>query len=212
MKMRNHEMDAGSAVSALRDGATKGKALAPKLHLRSPFGKIHASRLALPMALVLGATLSGCGPQQSGAAATVNNSVIRDQDVQTVTGQLNTLAEGGQKITANNVLISLILSPYVLAEAKRAGKTVSPSRARQVIAKMADPSPATIRFVQMQLEVQQLDQASKTTIVKELSKAKVTVNPRYGTFDPSQIVITPPDAPDAIPPNWIKAGASSPAK
>ena len=71
---------------------------------------------------------------------------------------------------------------------------------------MADPSPSTLLFVQMQLAVQQLDEASKTTIVGQLGKAKITINPRYGTFDAKQVVITP------ISPNWIKASASSPAK
>ena len=71
---------------------------------------------------------------------------------------------------------------------------------------MANPSPSTIAFVQMQLAIQKLDQASKTRIVAELGKAKITVNPRYGTFDVTQIALTP------IEPNWIKASAPSPAK
>jgi len=51
-----------------------------------------------------------------------------------------------------------------------------------------------------------LDQASKNLIVGELGKAKITVNPRYGTFDPKQITMTPAS------PNWIKTSAPSPAK
>ena len=53
----------------------------------------------------------------------------------------------------------------------------------------------------MQLAVQELDQASKNLIVGELNKAKITVNPRYGTFDPKQVAMTPTS------PNWIKASA-----
>jgi len=83
---------------------------------------------------------------------------------------------------------------------------VSASQARQVIAKVADPSPSTIMFVQMQLALQKLDQTSKTLIVDELGKVKITVNPRYGTFNATQIALTP------ISPNWIKASAPSPAK
>lgn len=155
------------------------------------------------LTLLLGATLalSGCGVQQSGAAAIVNDTVISDQDVQSVSDQLNKLAQGGQQLRMSDVLISLILEPYVLAEAKRAGKTVSVSQARKVIAKVPDPSPATIKFVQMQLAIQQLDQASKTSIVNQIGKVKVTVNPRYGTFDAKQIALTP------ISPNWIKTSA-----
>jgi hypothetical protein len=160
------------------------------------------------LTLVLGATLalSACGAQEAGAAAIVNGTVIRDQDVQTVSTQLNTLGDVQQKLSSGSALLSLILAPYVLAEAERAGKTVSASQARQVISKVVDPSPSTIEFVRMQLAVQQLDDASKAAIVKEIGKAKITINPRYGTFDLRQVALTP------ISPNWIKAGAQSPDK
>jgi len=157
------------------------------------------------MALVLGAALllSGCGAQRPDAAAIVNNTVITDHDVQTVSGEVNQIDESGQKLSSSNALLSLILAPYVLAEAKRAGKTVSVAQARQVIAKVKDPSPSTITFVQMQLAVQQLDDASKTIIVGQLGKAKITINPRYGTFDATRIVMNP------TTPNWIKASRAT---
>jgi len=167
------------------------------------------------LALVIGASLalSGCGTQQPGAAAIVNDTAVRHQDIvisdaeaQSVPLELNKLAQGGQELKVNDALLSLILAPYVLDEAKRVGKTVSDSEARKVIAKVSNPSPSTIAFVQMQLSIQKLDQASKTRIVAELGKAKITVNPRYGTFDVTQIALTP------IEPNWIKASAPSPAK
>jgi len=167
------------------------------------------------LALVIGASLalSGCGAQQPGAAAIVNDTAVRhqdivisDEDAQSVPGELNTLAQSGQELKVSDALLSLILAPYVLDEAKRVGKTVSAPQARQVIAKVADPSPSTITFVQMQLALQKLDQTSKTLIVDELGKVKITVNPRYGTFNASQIALTP------ISPNWIKASAPSPVK
>jgi len=164
--------------------------------------------MAFAAALVLGATaaVSGCGAQQSSAAAIVNDTVISDQDVQSVSNQLNKLATDGQQLRTSDALLSLILAPYVLAEAKRVGKTVSDSQARQVIAKVTDPSPSTIQFVQMQLEIQGLDQASKTSIVNQLGKAKIIINPRYGTFDAKQVTLTP------ITPNWFKANAPSATK
>jgi len=167
------------------------------------------------LALVIGASLalSGCGTQQPGAAAIVNDTAVRhqdlvisDEDAQSVPLELNTLAQGGQELKVSDALLSLILAPYVLDEAERVGKTVSVSEARKVIDKVANPSPSTIAFVQMQLSIQKLDQASKTRIVDELGKVKITVNPRYGAFDVTQIALTP------IEPNWIKAGAPSPAK
>lgn len=160
------------------------------------------------LTLVLGATLalSGCGAQQSGAAAIVNDTVISDQDLQSVSDQLNKLAQGGQPLRTSDALVSLILAPYVLAEAQRAGKTVSVSQARKVIEKVPDPSPSTIKFVQMQLALQRLDQASKASIVNQLAKVKITVNPRYGAFDAKQIALT------QVTPNWIKTTAPPAAK
>ena len=167
------------------------------------------------LALVIGASLalSGCGTQQPGAAAIVNDTAVRhqdlvisDEDAQSVPLELNTLAQGGQELKVSDALLSLILAPYVLDEAERVGKTVSVSEARKVIDKVANPSPSTIAFVQMQLSIQKLDQASKTRIVDELGKVKITVNPRYGAFDVTQIALNP------ISPNWIKASAPSPAK
>ena len=58
----------------------------------------------------------------------------------------------------------------------------------------------------MQLAIPSLSQASKTSILAKLGKAKITVNPRYGTFDAKQVAITPTS------PNWIKATASQVAK
>jgi hypothetical protein len=164
--------------------------------------------MAFAAVLLLGATaaVSGCGAQQPGAAAIVNDTVISDQDVQSVSNQLNKIATAGQQLKTGDALLSLILAPYVIAEAERVGKTISVSQARQVIAKVSDPSPSTVQFVQMQLEIQRLDQTSKNLIVGELGKAKITVNPRYGVFDPKQIVLTP------VSPNWIKSSTPSVTK
>ena len=207
MTMGNDQLDVVLAESP-SDGATKGTALSPSQNPRSLSGRTRTSRMAFAAALLLGATaaVSGCGAQQSSAAAIVNDTVISDQDVQSVSNQLNKMATDGQQLKTSDALLSLILAPYVLAEAKRVGTTVSVSQARQVIAKVSDPSPSTMQFVQMQLEIQRLDQASKTLIVNEVSKVKITVNPRYGVFDPKQIALTP------VSPNWIKVGAPSATK
>jgi len=204
MTMGNDQLDV-ALVESPPDGATKGTTLSPSQNPRSLLGRTRTSRMAFAAVLLLGATaaVSGCGAQQPSAAAIVNDTVISDQDVQSVSNQLNKLATAGQQLKTSDALLSLILAPYVLAEAKRAGKTVSESQARQVIAKVSDPSPSTIQFVQMQLEIQGLDQASKTSIVNQLGKAKITINPRYGRFDATQVTLTP------ITPNWFKASAPS---
>ncbi|MEO8518181.1 MAG: hypothetical protein ABI438_03305 [Dermatophilaceae bacterium] len=161
------------------------------------------------LTLMLGAAfgLSGCGTQEPSAAAIINGTSISEREVQSVADEVNTLAEGGAKISSSNALLSLILAPYVLDEAERVHKTISESQAKQVIAKIAHPSAATVRFVQMQLAVPELDQASKNLIVGQLDKASIIVNPRYGTLDLKQIAMNP------TTPNWIKAtSAPAPAK
>jgi hypothetical protein len=214
MEMRSDQMDVGSAVSALRDGATKGTSLAPSQHIRFTLGRTRSwgsSRMAVSsqlLVLLLGATLalSACGAQQAGAAAIVDGNAISDKDVQTVSLQLNSIAQGQQQLTPSIALVNMILAPYVLAEADRTGKGVPDAQARKVIAKLANPSRPTIDFVRMQLAIPALSQASKTSILAKLSKATITVNPRYGTFDVAQAAIVPAS------PNWIKASTSSGAK
>jgi hypothetical protein len=187
--------------------------LAPSQHLRSTLGKTGTSRTprmafaAELLALLLGATLvlSACGTQQVGAAAIVNGTAISDKDVQTVSLQLNTLVQGQAKLTSSSVLLSLIVAPYVLAEAKRSGKSVSDAQVLKVINMVPEPSPSTMDFVRMQLALGSLSQASKFSILTKLAVAKISVSPRYGTFDAKQIALVP------ISPDWIKASAASAA-
>ena len=154
------------------------------------------------MTLLVGATLtlSGCDAvQQADAAAIVNDTVVSDQDVQTVSRQLSAVDPQAQNL--GFVLVNLMVGPYVLAEAERVHKTVSDADVRKAIPNVVDPSPATITYLQMQGALAQLDDNSKVAIVKELSKAKITINPRYGAFDTTQGLI--PNSP-----NWIKPSAT----
>ena len=187
----------------------KGTALAPSQHVRSTPGRTRTSRASLVTVVLFVAALalSGCGTQRPGAAAIVNGTTISEKDLQTVTGQLNMLAQGEQKVAPSDILMNLILMPYVLAEADRAGKAVPDAQARKVIAKVPSPSRQTLDLVRMNMAIASLTPAAKTAILAKLGKAEITVNPRYGTFDPKKklaIVSTTP--------NWIKASAPSGAK
>jgi hypothetical protein len=186
----------------------KGMALAPSQHLSSTPSRTRTSRAALATVVLLVAALalSACGGQQASAAAIVNGTTISQKDVQTVSTQLNTLAQGEQKLTPSVVLLNLILAPYVLAEADRAGKSVPDAQARKVIAKVDKPSRQTLDFVRMQLAIPSLSTAAKAAILTKVAKAKIAVNPRYGTFDAKQIAIS------QNTPNWIKPSAPAVAK
>ena len=187
-------------------------ALAHSQHSLSTLGRPRSFRRPFPAAfltVLLGATLgiSACGPQEASSAAIVNGVSISDQDVQSISDQVNALNQGGQKFSPNDALLGLILAPYVRDEARRVHKTVAESQAKDFIkSKIPHPSAATLTFFEMNLAAQGLDQASKNLIVGELNKAKITVNPRYGRFDPKQIKVIP------ISPDWFKASATTPVK
>jgi hypothetical protein len=186
----------------------KGTALAPSQHLRSILGTTRTARAAFAtvVLLVAAVALSACGAQQANSAAIVNGTTISEKDVQGVATQLNTIAQGEQKLTPGIVLLNLILAPYVLAEADRAGKGVPDAQARKVIAKVGSPSRETLDFVRMQLAIPTLTPEAKAAILAKVAKAKITVNPRYGRFDAKQIAISENS------PNWIKAAAPAAAK
>lgn len=186
----------------------KGMAVAPSQHLSSTPSRTRTSRAALATVVLFAAALalSACGSQQASAAAIVNGTTISEKDVQTVSTQLNTLAQGEQKLTPSIVLLNLIVAPLVLAEADRAGKGVPDAQARKVIATVDKPSRQTLDFVRMQLAIPSLSTAAKAAILAKVGKAKVTVNPRYGTFDAKQIAIT------ENTPNWIKASKPAAAQ
>jgi hypothetical protein len=183
----------------------KGTALAPSQHIRSTLGRARLPRAGFVAVVLLGATLtlSACGARQAGAAAIVDGTTISEADVQTASLQLNTVSPG-QPVLPSLVLRNLILEPYVLAEA---GKSAPDDAAvRKAIAKLVNPSPATMQVVRTDLAIQALSPASKASIVNKLSKVKIDVNPRYGTFDASQVAMR------ATSSNWINPSASAGTK
>jgi hypothetical protein len=170
-------------------------------HLRSRLGRIRV----LTTTLLLGAAvaLSGCGAVQgAGAAAIVDGNVVSDQDVQTVSLQVNEVSPEGQKINPSGALVGLMLAPYILAEDKTVTASFPASDARKELAKLAEPSPATVEYIQAVGVFQRLDDASKDSIMGKVGKAKITVNPRYGTFVASPPFLVPNS------PNWLKTTAT----
>ena len=197
-----------------RDRATKGTALAPSQHLRT---QRRNRRWTAPIVLALGASLllSACDPKQSDTAAVVNETVINEDDVQTVTRQLNSQNQGGQPYTTSDALVGLILVPFVLAEGNRQKKVVPDEQVLQRIGKIASPTAATANFVKMQLVLQQLDPASQNVVGAQLDRSKIVVNPRYGRYIPKRGLVpncerTASDL--CISPNWIKLSTAPAAQ
>lgn len=163
------------------------------------------ARATVAAALALGAALalSACGAQP-GAAAIVGGRVISDHDVQTAATETNRGIPGmNTKLTSADTLVSLILAPYVLEAARNGGHGISDSQARSVLSKLPNPSDATLEFVRTQLAIQSLTQADQQSILEKLSTQKITVNPRYGTFDAARLRLN-----GQAEPNWIKPEAT----
>ena len=162
-------------------------------------------RTAGPAALLLGAAvlLTGCGAQRPGAAAVVDGRVISVSDAQQVAEQISTVPGIQQKLTPADTLVSLILAPFVLDQAAKDGKGISEDQARVAVKEIKDPTPATLQFVRTSLAANALSEQARTAVLSEISKAKITVNPRFGTLDRTQLTLKAPA------PNWMKPAAPS---
>jgi hypothetical protein len=161
-------------------------------------GRVAAVAVAAALALV--PLLSACGTTQAGAAAVVGGRRITVDQVQTATEQLKGLVQDPSQITQQLVLGWLIVNPYAVQVAGEQGKGVSRGDALNFFRQAhftnssggTTPSESAITAVQTVYALQLLagqnadPQAAKKAvdeILADLKAAKVTVNPRYGTFD-----------------------------
>jgi hypothetical protein len=143
--------------------------------------------------------LSGCGTTDT--AAVVDGRVISEQAIQTASTQYNEQFKPQQPLTTDSVLNWLIWSPSLLAEAKAAGQAQSQAQALAMLANITDPDPATVELVQAQnaLNAIRNDSDASKKVLARIGKLTVTVNPRYGTFDPQSGLLS------ASVPNWLPA-------
>jgi parvulin-like peptidyl-prolyl isomerase len=145
-------------------------------------------------ALALG--LSGCATADT--AAVVNGQRISERDAQEAARQIQE-AQPNSTITTPDAVAALIMAEFINQVADSVGKGLSDSAARAAIPGIANPSPATLSLVRSSLAWNQMTEAEHTQAVEAASRADITINPRYGTFDPKQIKF------DQSKPNWIKA-------
>ena len=144
--------------------------------------------------------VSGCASADT--AAVVNGERITEQEAQEASRQI-LAAQPDSGITTANAVASLIMAGFINTVADGAGKGLSDSAARQAVAAIEDPSPATLELVRASLAFNQMTSEEQGRAVDLASKAKITINPRYGKFDPKKISF------DASSPNWIKAEPSA---
>jgi hypothetical protein len=97
---------------------------------------------------------------------------------------------------------ALITAPFILDVANRIGHPQTASAALAAMPSITDPAESTIEVVRAQSAIQYLSDTDKTAIISALDRAKITVNPRYGTFVPTEARLV------ATSPNWIVAPGS----
>jgi hypothetical protein len=161
-------------------------------------GRVVAAAIGAAAAVAV-AGCSGVGGTDT--AAIVDGNVITEKEAQEAADQINEAFQLQQPLTTGDTVASLITAPYVIDAASRSGHPQSEAAARQALSAIEDPSDATIELVRANAAFQSLSPQDHEQILKQISEADLTVNPRYGTFDPSRgMVQTTPD--------WIKESGS----
>jgi parvulin-like peptidyl-prolyl isomerase len=160
-------------------------------------------RGSIVTAVVMGVlAVSGCATADT--AAVVNGHRISEQDVQEATTQIRKAYPDSTLNTAS-ALSSLVMATFINQVADESGKGLSDSAAKAAVAGIPDPVQATLELVKSSLSSQQLTSVEQGKVVELARKAKVTLNPRYGTFDTQSVHF------DVSQPNWIKPEPKQPA-
>jgi hypothetical protein len=165
-------------------------------------------RGTIAAAVTLGGALilSGCGTNNT--AAIVDGTRISVSDAATAAEQFNKQFPPDQSAApakTSDVVGYAILIPTILKVGAEHGINVVPDAARSRLTKVADPDDLLIQIVRTNAVAQQLDQAAQTEVQQRFRTLKVTVNPRFGTFDSKTAALV------NTSPAWIKAAAATPA-
>ena len=162
------------------------------------------NRLAtISLALATGLGLAGCAgvggdrPESLGQtsprepAATVDDFTVSVGDVQSATKASNEFIakQGGQStLTTSDVLGTLMFAPQILETAQDAGLSVpSAKTVQQALGQLEiDSSVGAVEFIRAQSVREQMSPEQLASVSEELDDADISVNPRYGSFDPAK--------------------------
>jgi hypothetical protein len=150
------------------------------------------------LAVVVGTVLAVAGCATADTAAIVNGHRITEAEAQEAAEQVRR-AEPSSGIDTAGALQSLVMASFINEIAAKYGKALSDSAARAAIPQIQEPAPGTIELVKASLAFNQMTSAEQSEAVGLASKADITINPRYGTFDAQRVSFDP------SAPNWIKA-------
>jgi hypothetical protein len=166
---------------------------------------------AAATAACLATALTACSPEQAGAAATVGGRTVSISDLHDAVASVKSGNPDLAQVEGLDryLLFDLIAAPYLLAAASDAGLGVSEAEAAAALPKAHDPDANAVRALQTQIAFQNLRQANNMqaleTVRKQLEQAGVTVNPRFGRFDPTGVTeVNKPTIVDQQQ-NWLVA-------
>jgi hypothetical protein len=184
-------------------------------------GRRTARRAALlTTAAVLAALpLSGCAPQ-AGSAAVVDGRRISVGDVQDAYRDLLPLTSGQGESAQSAALRMMIMAPYLRDAGRSLGVMVSDDQIRRAVDKWAKDNHQRVHLGGSALTVLQASQMLQILgnsaqqggpaapafqrMQQRLQKASLSVNPRYGHFDPATLEFTPAAE------NWLKTATPAP--
>jgi hypothetical protein len=162
-------------------------------------------------ALAVGAALvlAGCGgPAGPNRAAVVDGQVISETALQAAMAEVNAMDPAllQAKLTPTGTLTALVQAPVVLTYLDGLGVRVSDSVAKQDARKrgIADPADSTLAIIKLASAIStaqtdgKLTDADAATLTTQLQELDITVNPRYGTFNPQTASI------ELTTPGWVK--------
>lgn len=140
--------------------------------------------------------VSGCATADT--AAIVNGHTISEREAQEAARQIQE-AQPDSGLDTGGAVSSLIMAQFINEVADKVGKGLSDSAARAAVETIEDPSSATLELVKASVAWNNLSSDERNEAIADAQKAKITINPRYGTFDAKTMQF------DVSKPNWIKA-------
>ncbi|MEI2778737.1 MAG: hypothetical protein V9G19_22770 [Tetrasphaera sp.] len=159
------------------------------------------SRLrVIAAAAAIGLGLGGCGIGNADVAAKVDGRVITEDAARTAAEQINQAFTPDQPLTMANAIDLLISSGSVLEVAEAKGQTVTVDAALAALAgKVENPTPETIDLLRANAAWNMIgqDPQAPQALAAALDKKRISVNPRFGTYDKEQLTLAP------AAPNWI---------
>lgn len=150
-------------------------------------------RLLAAAAASVALLLSGCGTGDT--AAVVDGHRISQSGVLETTAQVNEISS--QPLEARAVVSQLIVTPTVLEVLGERGIAVSDAAAMSALAGVKDPNPYFVEMARLQVALSKMTEEDFDEIVSRLGDLDVSVNPRFGTFDPAAVNVLPST------PDWI---------